>query len=356
MEVGEKTAEKAKVIVICVDEDADIRSKANVNTPVIGEKAVKNAAVKLAIADPEDADTNAIFGAIKAYYEISEIYGKENCEIAIIAGDPRRGALANLRLEKELDTVLGKFKADKAVIVSDSIVDEGVLSVIQSRVPIFSINPVIVKHSKGLEETLLVFSRYIKSVLRDPYLSRWFVGVPGIILILLTIVSIIGYGAYAGYAILIFLGSLLLVKGFELDIKVVETVRAAKTDLIMGIIVVLFIVGGAYYGWMTALASYNKFGNLYLAIGEFITESGWIIAIGISIMLVGKFIEEYISQSLKYRVYLMELAYTWLIWLPVHYLALCLSHPELVLYFITSAVISIIGAIVSYSIFGRVET
>ncbi len=356
MEVGEKATGKAKVIVICVDEDADIRLKANVNTPVIGEKAVKNAAVKLAIADPEDADANAIFGAIKAYHEISSIYGKENCEVAVIAGDPRRGALANLRLEKELDVILKKFKADKAVVISDSIVDEGVLSVIQSRVPIFSINPVIVKHSKGLEETLLVFSRYIKSILKDPYLSRWFIGVPGIVLMLLTLVSILGYGAYAGYAVLFFLGALLLVKGFELDVKVAETVRAAKTDLIMGIIMVLFIVGGSYYGWMTALSSYNRVGDLYLAVGEFITGSGWIIAIGVSIMLVGKFMEEYISRSLKYRLYLMELAYTWLIWLPVHYLGLCLAHPELVVYFIASAMISIVGAIISYSIFGRTES
>lgn len=60
---------KAKTLILCIDQDDDIGKKAKVSTPIVGVDANKEAAATLAIADPEEADSNAMFGAIKLYRE-----------------------------------------------------------------------------------------------------------------------------------------------------------------------------------------------------------------------------------------------------------------------------------------------
>ena len=54
-----------KLLVICVDRDNDVGEKAGIVTPVVGRDACIEAAQRLALEDPEDADSNSIFSAIK---------------------------------------------------------------------------------------------------------------------------------------------------------------------------------------------------------------------------------------------------------------------------------------------------
>ena len=56
-----------KLLVICVDRDNDVGEKAGITTPVVGRDACIEAAQRLALEDPEDADSNSIFSAIKTY-------------------------------------------------------------------------------------------------------------------------------------------------------------------------------------------------------------------------------------------------------------------------------------------------
>ena len=59
-----------RVLVACIDRDNDIGKNGGVETPVFGRDQCINAGTRLAIEDPEDADANAIFGAIKIYEEL----------------------------------------------------------------------------------------------------------------------------------------------------------------------------------------------------------------------------------------------------------------------------------------------
>ena len=56
-----------RILVLCIDRDDDIGSKGGVATPIIGKEPCINAGISLTIEDPEDADANAIFGAIKVH-------------------------------------------------------------------------------------------------------------------------------------------------------------------------------------------------------------------------------------------------------------------------------------------------
>ena len=56
--------------MLCIDRDDDIGSKGGIETPIVGRDACINAGTRLALEDPEDADSNAIFGAVKVYEEL----------------------------------------------------------------------------------------------------------------------------------------------------------------------------------------------------------------------------------------------------------------------------------------------
>ncbi|MCH8973078.1 MAG: DUF373 family protein, partial [Thaumarchaeota archaeon] len=60
----------SKLLVICVDRDNDVGEKTGISTPVVGRDACIEAAQRLALEDPEDADSNSIFSAIKTYEDL----------------------------------------------------------------------------------------------------------------------------------------------------------------------------------------------------------------------------------------------------------------------------------------------
>ena len=107
----------SKLLVICVDRDDDVGEKTGISTPVVGRNECIEAGQRLALEDPEDADSNAIFSAIKTYEDlVSKGY---NAQVIIVAGVTGRGVQADEKIAAEIKSVLMKFSAEGAVIVSD---------------------------------------------------------------------------------------------------------------------------------------------------------------------------------------------------------------------------------------------
>ena len=108
-----------KLLVICVDRDNDVGEKAGIVTPVVGRDACIEAAQRLALEDPEDADSNSIFSAIKTYEDlVSKGY---QVEVVTIAGVKDRGVQADEKILAETRKVLDRFSANGAVIVSQDL-------------------------------------------------------------------------------------------------------------------------------------------------------------------------------------------------------------------------------------------
>ena len=180
----------SRILVLCVDRDDDIGSKGGMETPVVGRDPCINAGVRLAIEDPEDPDANAIFRAIKTYEElISKGYSSQ---VALVAGKFNRGIEADEKIGLEIQNVLGEYRADAAVIVSDGEDDETVVPVIQTMVPVISIQRIIIKHSRSVEYSYAVLGRYIKMLAYDPRYSKFFLGVPGALLVATSLASFFG--------------------------------------------------------------------------------------------------------------------------------------------------------------------
>ncbi|MCD6313153.1 MAG: DUF373 family protein, partial [Thaumarchaeota archaeon] len=79
-----------KLLILVVDRDNDVGRKTGISTPIVGFEENLKAAQALLLADPEEADANAIFGALKIYRELSEKLG-DDVEVATVAGEEGEG-------------------------------------------------------------------------------------------------------------------------------------------------------------------------------------------------------------------------------------------------------------------------
>ncbi|HVP92407.1 MAG TPA: DUF373 family protein, partial [Acidobacteriota bacterium] len=183
--------EQKRTLVLCVDRDGDLGIKGGVKTPVVGRVENLNAAVSLALQDPEEPDANAIFEAVRVYDRLqSEVKSEEVLEIATISGSELGGVEADRKVVAELNELLGSFTANEVILVTDGYSDETVLPLVQSRVPVSSVRRIVVKHSESIEETAALFTRYLKMIMENPRYSRIALGLPGLLFLILGILSI----------------------------------------------------------------------------------------------------------------------------------------------------------------------
>jgi len=215
-----------RTLILCVDSDNDLGVKASVKTPVIGRDDNLKAATSLAISDPEEADANAIFEAVRMYDRLTASAGpKEEYEVATVAGSELGGVAADRKMVSELMEVLKRFPADDVILVTDGYSDETIIPLVQSRVPVVSVRRIVIRHSKSIEESVALFSRYLKLLIEEPKYSKIALGIPGAIMLLICVLWALNLLKYAWVAFLTIFGGILFVKGFRLD----ELFKGAKT-------------------------------------------------------------------------------------------------------------------------------
>ena len=213
-----------KVLILCVDRDGDIEVKAHIKTPLLGRRANLDAAVALALKDPEEPDANAMFEAVRQYDRMfSEKQQDEIIEVATISGTELGGVKADRKLSSELDNILETFAATEIILVSDGYSDEAVLPIIESRhVPISSVRRIVIKHSETIEETAALFTKYLKLITDTPRYARIALGLPGLFVLIFAIFWLGNVQnkinmSYYGIAIAICIGGFLLFKGLGAD-------------------------------------------------------------------------------------------------------------------------------------------
>ena len=308
-------AKPERILVLCVDRDDDLGMKAGINTPVLGRKENVNAAASLALRDPEEADANAMFEAVRIYDNLKKsAKGKEEHEVATIAGSDLEGVEADRQLVSELTEVLKEFPATDVILVTDGYTDEMVLPLIESRVPVTSVRRIVIQHSKSIEETAALFTRYMKVLVENPRYSRMLLGLPGILLIVLGALAFIPGGlTYAIPALGVIIGAFLVLRGFRVDktfhsfIKWIRdyspppfTVQITYFSALAGILLIL--VGGYLGG--TAAANFantvsDPFSHIPRLIGEFLYGATYLIASGMCVTLSGRAVRWFFERDLR---------------------------------------------------------
>jgi putative membrane protein len=239
---------KERILVLSVDRDDDLGNKAKVKGPVTGKKDVVEAAARLALADPSDSDSNAMFQAVKVLEEMKKQY---TAEVAVITGHQNVGIQSDREVTSQLDKVLRSFKADYVVLVTDGAEDDHVMPIIQSKVPILSVSRVVVKQAEQLESTYFKIKDFVEETLENPKFSRLIFGLPAIALILYALFGIEGWRAIVGI-----FGAYLLIKGFKLEDHFYNAYEELSTSFtrrrfafFMYIIAIIFTVLATYRGY-----------------------------------------------------------------------------------------------------------
>ena len=206
--------------MLCVDRDDDLGRKTGISTPVVGRAGVVSAATSLAIADPEEADANSIFAAVKKLDELNRI--GLSCEVAVACGTPNGGFEADRKIRREVEGVLGAGVYTGIVFVSDGGEDEQIMPVLQGMKPVVSVERVAVKHSQSVEQNYMILGRYLRMLVFESRYSKWVLGVPGIIFLLATILIVFNQGFAAVVATLVIIGGTFIIRGFNLDRWIAE--------------------------------------------------------------------------------------------------------------------------------------
>jgi putative membrane protein len=306
-----------RILVLCVDRDGDLGAKAGVKTPVVGREANLNAAVSLALKDPEEPDANAMFEAVRIFDRLKD-EGKpdEVFEIASLSGSELGGISADRKVVAELNDLLGSFSASEVILVTDGYSDEAVLPVVQSRVPVSSVRRIVVKHSESIEETAALFSRYLKTLVDNPRYSRIVLGLPGLLILILVVFAMIGWVQYYVIAFVFVLSVFLLIKGFGVDRMARGFYKWAREysappvriqiSSFSAIAGALCIVLGIYLGGARAAAEFTPQQDImgYLTIlprlsGFFIGDAITLIVIGVCVTLSGRAIRWYLERDAR---------------------------------------------------------
>ena len=326
-----KSAKKKpeRILILCVDRDDDLGVKAGIKTPILGRKENINAAARLALRDPEEPDANAMFEAVRIYDNLKKgSKEQEECEVATIAGSDLGGVGADRQLVAELTEVLGGFPATDVILVTDGYTDEAVLPLIESRVPVTSVRRIVMKHSKSIEETAAVFTRYLKALTENPRYSRVLLGLPGILFIILGVLWVYNWLEYAGMALLIVFGAFLFVRGFRLDKAALNfykwvreyspppyTVQIAGFSAVAGVLLILvggYLGGTAVADALSTIDSSQWFASLPRLIGEFLSRSILLIVIGICVILSGRAVRLFFERDLRlWRTIVIVITFAW---------------------------------------------
>jgi len=318
-------ASHSRILVLCVDRDDDIGSKGGMETPVVGRDPCINAGVRLAIEDPEDADANAIFAAIKTYEEL--IAKGYSSQVALVAGKFNRGIEADEKIGLEIQNVLGEYRADAAVLVSDGEDDETVVPVIQTMVPIISIQRIIIKHSRSVEYSYAVLGRYLKMLAYDPRYSKFFLGVPGALLVATSLASFFGLTKEALALVFSILGAAFIIRAFDIDKALSSLGRPTPTGFIRifsafaGIlIIVVSVVNGL--SSIPSEAIVPNMGVLHvisnrIIVGSFVHGTITLLWIGIATILAGSLLSNWFKGSILTMSDILRLVVLALLYIPI---------------------------------------
>lgn len=223
-----------KKLIICVDIDNDLYEKAKVSGPLIGRKANYDAAIKLALADPEEVDSNVIFYGIKLYDELSK---NENVELVTLTGDKRMGVKADREIAEQLERILIQYPASSCIFVSDGGSDEEIMPIIRSRMKIDGVKVVVMKQAKELEKTYFV----ILEKLKDPYYSKIILGIPALLILMYSLAAVFNWKIeymwimFASYLILKLVGIEDRILMFLAQFKLSST-KISSVPIFLGIV------------------------------------------------------------------------------------------------------------------------
>jgi len=336
LEKDVKATTANKLLVICIDRDDDLGRKTGIPTPVVGRDACIEAAQRLALEDPEDADSNSIFFAIKTYEDlVSKGY---KAQVVTVTGVENRGVQADEKVASEIRSVLKKFSANGAVIVSDGEDDEMVIPVIQNIIPVISVQRVVMQVSRTIEHSYAVFGKFLKLVMYNPKYSKFFLGVPGILLLIGGIGAVTGYNAEIFAVLVSILGGAFLIRAFDIDKAWANWAKPTPEGFtrMFTLITGLILIAASVPAGIANVSAVYTSGNVEIAnlltnevvVGQFVSGMIPFLWIGLGTIFVGILFSNWLNRKLRHISDILRLVVLVALYPTVHQFTNILMYEE----------------------------
>jgi len=336
LEKDVKATTANKLLVICIDRDDDLGRKTGISTPVVGRNACIEAAQRLALEDPEDADSNSIFFAVKTYEDlVSKGY---EAQVITVTGVENRGVQADEKVASEIKSVLKKFSANGAVIVSDGEDDEMVIPVIQNVIPVISVQRVVMQVSRTIEHSYAVFGKFLKLVMYNPKYSKFFLGVPGILLLIGGIGAVTGYNVEIFAVLITILGGAFLIRAFDIDKAWANWAKPTPEGFtrMFTLITGLILIAASVPAGITTVSPENISGDIGIinlitdevVIGQFVSGMIPFLWIGLGTIFVGILFSNWLNRKLRHISDLLRIIVLVALYPTVHQFTNILMHEE----------------------------
>lgn len=297
-----------RTLVICIDRDNDIGSKAGIQGPIIGRRDNVDAAMKLGLADPEDADVNTMLVAIGKYDDL--IRNGIEAEVATISGDVKVGDRSDREIVRQLEDVIDEVRPDTAYLISDGAEDEAVFPLIASRLKVDHVRRVFVKQQQSVESVVsMIFKafrdeKWRKRILTPPGLILLLYGLLAFIPIIISVMSegwstILG-ASFAPALVALILGISFLLWAYPINFsfkrgfrRIRDAYGDARSSVMSGDVTIFFsivawvlILLGVFYGVDAALRAQDFLQKFFFFLGGFI----WLFIAGVYVYELGKII------------------------------------------------------------------
>ncbi|OGS42438.1 MAG: hypothetical protein A3K67_01995 [Euryarchaeota archaeon RBG_16_62_10] len=306
-----------KTLVLCVDRDDDLGTKAGINGPVIGREENLKATIALGLADPEEVDTNTILSGLQLYDDL--IKRGIEAEIATVSGDSHVGFQSDLILTNQLENVLEVVRPDRAILVSDGAEDESIYPVISSRVKIDSVRRVYVKQSRSIEGTYYMIIRTLQD---EKMRARWIVPISLVFIIwgflsLLTKVIEFAEGDFSEISLVsrmapgvigVVLGFYLIGWAYHWAELTQRRLRRTKKSIRQGSLAIPFAIFGLVLAVVGVLMGYDtavvyreallpEERSLSITILLFVSGAVWFVVFGVFVYETGKSVTAFIQTG-----------------------------------------------------------
>ncbi|MFB6195097.1 MAG: DUF373 family protein [Haloplanus sp.] len=290
-------------LVLCVDRADDIGRTVGVSMPVHGWEAVRSLVTEVGLADPEDSTVNCLLEALRVTRDLGS--DREDAIVAVVSGAGDSAVGADRSVAAQIDDLLDRYDPDSAIVVTDSADDERLVPIVESRLPVDSVDRVVVRQARDIESTYYL----LKQFLADEQL-RSTVLVPlgvGLLLLPVLLVRFSPDVALAGLASL--LGAAILYKGLAVDAYLARLPDQIQDALYSGqVSVVTYAVAGglALVGmFLGALAvSPVDEGVVVVPVMQFLYSSIPWLALAALTASAGRLLDELIDEDRIPRPYL----------------------------------------------------
>ena len=282
-------------LVCCVDRDNDIGRQTGVRPPVEGWEAVRSLVVDVGLAEPESTGVNSLLEALRVTRELRD--EGVDAVVAVLSGSSESAVAADRAIAGQIETLIERYEPSEAVVVIDSVEDERVVPIVESRLRVDAVDRVVVRQARDIESTYYL----LKQFLADEEL-RTTVLVPlgiGLLLIPLLLAWFPPAVAIGGVAALLGLG--ILYKGLGVD-ELVGSLPAWGRELLysgrVAVVTYVAAVGLAAVGlFVGALGVSDIGGSEALAAVAFVHHSSPWLAVAAVTAGTGRLLDELIAAG-----------------------------------------------------------